>query len=137
MTMFNELQIESTRQFQTVVFYSQFLDANATETAGKEVFESWSCSLSNVADAFDADGPTVGNSLFFYNYYGSNLLVDSEGLFNELNLDDRIPLEDINDQVWRPVMNLEKTNLVRKSGGTDAYFLCTAQRPFKSVASQM
>ena len=57
MTMYNELQIESTRQFQTVVFYSQFLDANVTETSGKEVFESWSCSLSNVADAFDADGP--------------------------------------------------------------------------------
>ena len=94
MRMFNELQIESTRQFQTVVFYSQFLDANATETAGVDIFESWSCSVSNVADAFDEDGPDEGNSLFFYNYYGSNLLVDSEGLYNELNLDDRIPLED-------------------------------------------
>ena len=29
--MYNELQIESTRQYQTVVFYSQFLDQNATD----------------------------------------------------------------------------------------------------------
>ena len=124
LVMYNELQIESTRQYQTVVFYSQFLDVNVTETQGFEVFESWSCSISNTADAFDSNGPDEGNSLTFYNYYGSNLMVKQDGLYNELNLDNRIPLTD--DQVWRPNRDQMLTALTRKSGGTDAGFICTA-----------
>ena len=102
---------------------------------GYEIFESWSCSVSNAADAFKKDGPDEGNSLFFYNYYGPSLLVDAEGLYNELNRDDRILLED--HQVWRPEKKIEMTNLVRKSGGTDASFICTAERDFKDASSHL
>ena len=100
---------------------------------GDETFESYTCSVANVADAFDQNGPDEGNSLFFYNYYGKNRLVDSEGLYNELNLEDRIPLLD--DQVWRN--DVKNTKLIRKSGGTDAFFICTAIRKFNEPASHI
>ena len=52
-----DLAIESSRQFQTVVFYSQFVDKEASVEAGHNIYESWTCSLANVADAVDASGP--------------------------------------------------------------------------------
>ena len=55
------------------------------------MFESHSCSVSNEADAFHPDGPTIGKSVFAFNYYGDKLLVDEEGLFNEINIPERIP----------------------------------------------
>ena len=83
-----ELQIESSRQYQTVFFYSQFLDVAAAEHE-EEMWESHSCSVSNEADAFAASGPTIGKSLFYFNYYGSKLFVDEDGLFNKVNLAER------------------------------------------------
>ena len=56
-----------------------------------EIFESHSCSVSNEADAFQAAGPTKGKSLFVFNYYGANKILDANGLFNEVNMEDRIP----------------------------------------------
>ena len=72
-------------------------------------------------------------SLFFYNYYGKQRLVDVGGLATELNLEERIPLEE--EQVWS--FDREETKLTRKSGGTDAGFICTAIRDFDSAASQI
>ena len=94
MMMYNELQIESTRQYQTVVFYSQFRDENATLAQGEDVYESYTCAIINQADAFDDNGPDQGVSLFFYNYYGKQRLVDVDGLATELNLEERVPLEE-------------------------------------------
>ena len=133
MMMYNELQIESTRQYQTVVFYSQFRDENATLAQGEDVYESYTCAVINQADAFDDSGPDQGVSLFFYNYYGKQRLVDVGGLATELNLEERIPLEE--EQVWS--FDREETKLTRKSGGTDAGFICTAIRDFDSAASQI
>ena len=50
--------------------------------------------------------------------------VEQDGLYNELNLDNRISLTE--DQVWRPNRDKMLTALTRKSGGTDAGFICTA-----------
>ena len=86
-----DLSIESSRQFQTVVFFSQFVDQKASEEAGHKIYQSWSCSLSNAWDAFDENGPEEGDSLFFFNYYGKNLIQDAEGLHNELNTEEIIP----------------------------------------------
>ena len=97
--MYNELQIESTRQYQTVVFYSQFKDEEASLELGEDVYESYTCAVSNQADAFDANGPDEGVTLFFYNYYGTQLMVDAGGIATEVNLEDRVDLEQ--DQVWR------------------------------------
>ena len=104
---------------------------------GEDVFESYTCAISNEADAFDRDGPDEGVSLFFYNYYGKNRLVDQGGLATEINLEDRINLED--DQVWRYQRegygDRDGVALNRKSGGTDAGFICTAVRDFNNPAS--
>ena len=57
-------------------------------------YESHSCSVSNEADAlmkaFSGDGPTVGKSVFVYNYYGTKMLTDEPGLYNEVNISERI-----------------------------------------------
>ena len=90
----------------------------------KEMYESHSCSVSNEADAFKAAGPTKGNSLFVYNYYGPNLIHDEGGLFNKVNLDDRVPEDE--HQVWR----YTSAELEHKSGNTDSWFSCTMTRSF-------
>ena len=40
--------------------------------------------------AFSGDGPTIGKSVFVYNYYGTKMLTDEPGLYNEVNISERI-----------------------------------------------
>ena len=56
---------------------------------GLDLYESFSCSVSNQADAFSEDGPTEGESLYTTNYYGQKLLVSEGGLFNSVNVKER------------------------------------------------
>ena len=128
-----DLSIESARQFQTVVFFSQFRDDEGSIKAGQDIFESFSCSIANVADAFDEDGPQLGDSLFFYNYYGKNLLQDDMSLHNELNDEEKVlPPE---PQVWNYIQKY--TDLEQKSGNTDAKFMCRVKRNFDDPNSKI
>ena len=78
--------------------------------------------MTNESDAFREEGPTVGKSVFEYNYYGPGLLVDAEGYFNQLHLQRRIPLE--SHQVWK----MKSAKLLHQSGNTDSDFFCNMER---------
>ena len=95
------------------------------------MYESHSCSVSNESDAFKAAGPTKDKSLFVYNYYGPNLIHDEGGLFNTVNLDDRVPVDE--HQVWR----YTSAELEHKSGNTDSWFSCTMTRSFIDKDAQI
>ena len=69
-----ELQVESSRQYQTVFFYSQFNTYYKDDDL--DVYESYSCSVSNQADAFSEAGPTEEVSVFVFNYHGTKMLKD-------------------------------------------------------------
>ena len=121
-------------------FYSQFLDPLAvsttagTEEEEEEVFESHSCSISNEADGLkDQGGPTVGKSVFAFNYNGVKILRDEPGLFNEINIAERVPEDE--HQVWRLVK--DETLLEHKSGNTDSWFSCSMERDFVDSKSQI
>ena len=104
---------------------------NIRSLESREIFESHSCSVSNEADAFGESAPTLGKSVFVYNYYGSGLLKDSEGLFNKLNVAERVPASE--PQVW----TLDSAKLIHKSGNTDSSFKCAMRRDFLDEASKI
>lgn len=78
-----------------------------------------------------AGGPTEGKDMFSYNYYGSNLFVETTGLFNEINKEDRI--SKTKPQIWKVTSSLLK----HKSGGTDAAFICRIERKFDDKDSRI
>ena len=104
---------------------------NIRSLESRDVYESHSCSVSNEADAFGESGPTPGKSVFVYNYYGPELLKDSEGLFNKLNMAERVPASD--PQVW----TLDSAKLIHKSGNTDSSFKCALRRDFLDENSKI
>ena len=104
---------------------------NIRSLESREIFESHSCSVSNEADAFGESAPTLGKSVFVYNYYGSGLLKDSEGLFNKLNVAERVPASE--PQVW----TLDSAKLIHKSGNTDSSFKCAMRRDFLDETSKI
>mgnify|MGYP001626545861 CR=1 FL=1 len=90
---------------------------------GLDLYESFSCSVSNQADAFSEEGPTEGVSLFTYNYYGKKLMLGETGLFNAVNVKERRDKEK-KHQVW----TLDSASLLQEAGGTDSNFICAMSR---------
>ena len=73
----------------------------------------------------------MGKSAFFFNYYGVRLLEAEGGLYNEVNVQERVLGED--NQVWR----LVEADLLHGSGNTDSSFICTVQRDYSDPKSQI
>ena len=78
--------------------------------------------MTNESDAFDENGPDIGESLYVYNYYGPGLIRDSEGYFNEQLVKYRTPSN--KHQVWK----VAHANLIHRSGNTDSDFFCSMER---------
>ena len=126
-----ELQVQSSRQYQTVFFYSQFLNEDVTAQLGKEYWESFSCSLSNEADGLIEFGPNEGKSLTTANYFGQNLFIDEGGFYNSVNLKDLRPND--GHQIW----HLHDAELIHKAGNTDSDFICSMERDFVDEKATM